>query len=105
MAGVDYREALEFLIKDYCIAINSAAELAIRCAYLGACINQSVDSPQVKVCAERAAWLRNDETHYERRWDDYDIRNLKEFILHTVSWIRSDILTRKYKSDMPYPRL
>jgi hypothetical protein len=34
-------------------------------------------------------------------WDDYDIRNLKDLILHTVSWIHSDILTRKYKSEMP----
>src|SRR5262249_54157772 len=87
VAGVGYRKALEFLVKDYCITITPAAASAIRGAYLGACINQFVDSPQVKACAERAAWLGNDETHYERRWDDFDIQNLKELILLTVKYL------------------
>ena len=57
----------------------------------------------MRIAAERAVWLGNDETHYERRWDSMTIENLKELIQLTVNWIHSDILTKKYKEDMPRP--
>jgi len=101
IAGVGYRKALEFLIKDYCISINEDVEEQIKAAYLSTCIAKYVDNPQVKLCAERAAWLGNDETHYVRRWDDKDIENLKELLLLTINWIHSSLLTRKYAKEMP----
>ena len=70
-------------------------------AYLSTCIAKYVDSPQVRLCAQRAAWLGNDETHYVRKWIDKDINNLKELITLTINWIHSSILTKKYVSDMP----
>jgi hypothetical protein len=99
IAGPGFRKALEFLIKDYCISINKIAENEIKSSTLSTCINKYVDNPQVKVCAERAAWLGNDETHYVRKWTDKDISHLKELI--TLNWIHSSILTRKYSEDMP----
>jgi len=101
VAGGGYRKALEFLVKDYCISINRDAEAEIKSSYLGVCIKKYIDNPQVKLCAERAAWLGNDEIHYERRWTDKDIVNLKELIMLTMNWIHSSILTRKYADDMP----
>ena len=101
LVGIGYRKALEFLIKDYCISKQRSAASKIRSAWLGTCIQQFVEDPKVKLCAERAAWLGNDETHYERRWVNHDIQNLKELIQLTVNWIHSEILTEKYKSDMP----
>jgi hypothetical protein len=101
IAGGGYRKAVEFLIKDYCIFINKAAENEIKSSYLAPCINKFVDSPQIKICAERAAWLGNDEIHYERRWTDKDITNLKELIILTMNWIQSSVLTYKYAKDMP----
>jgi hypothetical protein len=101
IAGGGYRKALEFLIKDYCISVNNDAESEIKSSYLGTCINKYVDNPQVKLCAERAAWLGNDEVHYVRRWTEKDISNLKELIILTMNWIHSCILTRKYVSEMP----
>jgi hypothetical protein len=101
IAGVGYRKALEYLIKDYCISVNKDKESEIKSAYLSTCIAKFVDSPQVKLCAERAAWLGNDETHYVRKWIDKDINNLKELITLTINWIHSSVLTRKYESDMP----
>jgi len=101
IAGGGYRKAVEFLIKDYCIFINKDAENEIKSSYLATCINKFVDSPQVKICAERAAWLGNDEIHYERRWTDKDISNLKELIILMMNWIQSSVLTHKYAKDMP----
>lgn len=101
VAGVGYRKALEFLIKDYCISLNKDKEIKIKAAYLSTCIKDFVESPQVKLCAERATWLGNDETHYVRKWIAKDINSLKELIILTINWIQSDILTSKYASDMP----
>lgn len=100
VAGVGYRKALEFLIKDYCISVFPDSAEAIKAAYLSTCIEKFVDSPEVKICAQRAAWIGNDETHYLRKWVDKDIKNLKELILLTVNWIHNRILTRKYADTM-----
>lgn len=101
IAGVGYRKALEFLIKDYCIHENQAEEVAIRAEFLGQCIKNRVSDPKIQEVAKRAAWLGNDETHYTRKWDDKDIGDLKVLIRLTVSWIESSILTKKYLEDMP----
>lgn len=101
IAGPGFRKALEFLIKDYCISINGSAKDEIKSSTLSGCINKFVDNPQVKVCAERAAWLGNDEIHYVRKWTNKDISHLRELITLTVNWVHSSILTRKYSKDMP----
>jgi len=100
VAGVGYRKALEYLVKDYCISVNKEAAKEIKGAPLASCIHKYVDSPQVKICAERAAWLGNDETHYVRKWVDKDLSHLKELILLTINWIHSSILTAKYAANM-----
>ncbi len=69
IAGVGYRKALEFLIKDYCITRHPDKAEEIKGAWLATCIKNYVDDANTKLCAERAAWLGNDETHYVRRWD------------------------------------
>jgi hypothetical protein len=100
VAGVGYRKALEFVIKDFCIASHPQSANEISSMFLSACIDKFVTSPDIKICAKRAAWLGNDETHYVRRWVDKDIENLKELILLTVNWIHSSILTQKYEKEM-----
>lgn len=103
VAGMGYRKALEFLIKDFCIAANPQLASQISSMFLSACIDKFVTNPEIKICAKRAAWLGNDETHYVRRWVDKDIENLKELILLTVNWIHSSILTQKYEKEMQSP--
>jgi hypothetical protein len=49
----------------------------LRRAKAGKCIAQWVKDPKVLLCAERAAWLGNDETHYTRRGEVRDITHLK----------------------------
>lgn len=102
IAGAGYRKALEFLIKDYCISIHPPElKESILNKFLGACIREYIDDRRIKECAQRAAWLGNDETHYIRKWKDKDIKDLKILIRLTVNWIENVMLTDEYRGDMP----
>jgi len=101
VCGPGYRKALEFLIKDFLIDAKVADESTIKDTFLGNCIKNHVSDPKVKKTAQRAAWLGNDETHYERRWIDKEITDLKGLIQLTVNWIESEILTKQLETDMP----
>lgn len=103
IAGVGFRKALEFLIKDYCVSKHPNETDQIKKSFLGACIKNLVSDPNVKRCAERATWLGNDETHYVRVWDAHDISDLKTLIRLTVNWITNELLTEEYFSSMPKP--
>ena len=100
VAGIGYRKALEFLIKDFCISKNPEDEDAIKTKLLGRVIHEHVEDINIKSCAERAAWLGNDETHYVRRWEDKDIEDLKILIELTLGWVRNSILTDQYMQNM-----
>ena len=100
IAGVGYRKALEFLIKDFCIYKNPDKEDEIKNKFLGAVIKDYVDDTNIKVCAERAVWIGNDETHYVRKWENKDIKDLKLLIELTSGWVRSNLLTEKYMAEM-----
>ena len=80
IAGVGYRKALEFLIKDYCIQKNIDNGDEIKRKFLGACIETYVTDANVKRCARLATWLGNDEAHYARQWDAKDLNDLKTLI-------------------------
>jgi hypothetical protein len=100
VAGVGYRKALEFLIKDYCISKHPDHEAKIKTTALGPCIDTYVKDENIKDCAKLATWLGNDETHYVRKWDDKDINDLKALISLTSSWIETGIRTDAYRSAM-----
>lgn len=103
IAGVGYRKALEYLIKDYLIhsAETDEQKNEYKRTPLGKCIRDYVTDPKVKLCAERAAWLGNDETHYERKWNDNDLGDLKTLIRLATNWIENELLTEKYAQTMP----
>jgi len=103
VAGVGYRKALEFLIKDYLITTGVSLE-TVKGKQLGACIKDHVTQAQVRNCAERAAWLGNDETHYERKWSEFGLAELKELIQITVAWIELEKRTAHFKLQMPAGR-
>lgn len=101
IAGCGYRRALEFLIKDYLIHKNSTDADQIKKMFLGSCISTYISDENIKVCAARATWLGNDQTHYERRYELHDINHLKELIDLTQYWMSSELLTQKYKAEIP----
>jgi len=101
VAGVGYRKSLEFLIKDYLIKKYPEESSIIKKAFLGQCISKWVDDPRIKKTATRAAWLGNDHTHYEKRWGDKDINDLKMLMKLTTNWVESEILTEELEKEMP----
>lgn len=100
LVGIGYRKALEFLIKDHLVRKHPDQAEEIARKHLGNCISSLVTDPNIKACAERASWLANDETHYERRWRDKDIEDLKVLLKLTRYWISSEHLTETYSESM-----
>ena len=91
IAGVGYRKAAEFLIKDYVISKNPSDEEHIKSIMLGKVIADYLnDFPKIQVLAKSVAWIGNDETHYVRRHDGKDIQDLKKFILSAAQFIAAD---------------
>lgn len=102
ICGVGYRKALEFLIKDYIMFyIDDEKKEGIKQKNLAKCIKEDISSQNVKAVAARATWLGNDETHYVRKWEDKDIRDLIGIIDLTIRWIESEIETKRLLEEMP----
>lgn len=91
ISGMAYRKALEFLVKDYAIFLHPDDKEAIIKAPLSQCINNYIDNGKIKHLAMASAWIGNDETHYERKQQEYNVDDLIEFINAIVSFIDFDI--------------
>lgn len=100
IAGMGYRKALEFLVKDYCCKANRGEANKIRKASLGLCIKTYIKDDNITKCAERAAWLGNDESHYVRLWKNKNIADLKKLLILTKNWIIADIQMNGYLRTM-----
>lgn len=102
ICGVGYRKALEFLVKDFAIynEPNNATEIT-KTPSISRILDKYVDDQRITAAAKRAVWLGNDETHYERKWTDKDITDLKNLIELTVHWIVLALMTEQYKNAMP----
>lgn len=100
LVGIGLRKALEFLVKDFAIGEHPGKSDAIKAATLSNCINSFIADTNVKLCANRATWLGNDETHYIRKWENKDVQDLKVLVRLTVIWIESVQLTKQYAVDM-----
>ncbi len=100
ICGVGYRKALEFLLKDYLITLFPNKEVQIKNNSISNCITSFVEDSRLKSTANRAVWLGNDHTHYEKKWNDKDLGDLKTLIKLTINWIESEILTKKFNESM-----
>lgn len=92
IAGLGYRKALEFLIKDFSIRFNPHDTETIKSMPLSSCIRKYIKDDSIQPLVEKAAWLGNDEAHYVRKHNDRDITDMKVFITAVVHFI-SLILT------------
>jgi len=101
IAGPGFRKALEFLIKDYAIQLNPGHDDEIKRGQLAAVISKFLPGDKLTIVSSRAAWLGNDETHYERRWVDKDLQDLKKLISATVHFIAMERLAADLPTEMP----
>lgn len=93
IAGPGYGKALEFLIKDYLIKSLPEQENEIKKMKLYDCIHKKVENAKIKALADKARIVRNDETHYERKYEDSDLVDLKKLIGATAAWIELEHFT------------
>ena len=104
VCGVGFRKALEYLIKDYCIYLHPELKQNVLKDELGKCIAEYIDNAQIKEVAERAVWLGNDESHYERKWSDKNVLDLIKIIDLLTDTIIHDERRKKLLEEMPSPK-
>jgi hypothetical protein len=68
---------------------------------LGDVIKDHTTDATVRAAAKRATWLGNDETHYERRWEAMDIKDVKALVHLTVNAVENAMALAQYVEDMP----
>jgi hypothetical protein len=100
ICGVAYRKALEYLIKDYVLKMYPEDDNKIKSMPLQQVIQKFITEPSIKLMAERATWLGNDETHYIRKWEDKDLQDLKNLIDLTVYFISMSLKALRYQEEM-----
>lgn len=100
IAGTGYRKSLEFLVKDYCIALNPSDGAAIRKKFLKNVIDEHMDDGKLKRAATLTTWLGNDEGHYERRWADKDLADLKALLSLTIAFVNEEVQMEQYVRSM-----
>lgn len=101
IAGLGYRKALEFLIKDFSIHKNPDDEEKIQSLLLNQCIKTYINDPNIQILAQKAAWIGNDEAHYLRKHTDRDVSHLKAFIAATVHFISVILIVEDAESMSP----
>ncbi len=94
ICGMGYRKALEFLVKDFLIHKSPEYAEQITKEKLMDSVRR-IEDTKVKILVERSLWLANDECHYNRKQEDYDINDLKSFIFAIVTAIEYDITFTK----------
>jgi len=106
VAGPGFRKALEFLIKDYAISLVSTPEAVeeIKRLMLQPVIKKYLNGDKLPVVSTRAAWLGNDQVHYERRWIGKNLTDLKNLISASIHFISMEKLVEKLPIDMPDPK-
>ncbi len=79
IAGMGYRKAIEYLVKDWAIKNVPADKEKIEGLWLGQVITNYYDG-DLKEILERATWLGNDQAHYNKLFEEYQVSDLKELI-------------------------
>ena len=97
ICGMGYRKSLEFLIKDFLICQNPSLKETISQKTLGACIKEYISDDRLQSLAKASAWLGNDETHYVKKHNDYNVVNLKSFINAFVTFIDAELAYQEAK--------
>ena len=99
VAGIGYRMALEFLIKDFFIKCHPGDEHKEKISkmHLGQFFGKNqqheytVTNDKLNIIALASVWIGNDFAHYERLHKDYSIDDLKNLIDTTLYYISLEL--------------
>ncbi|BFL41541.1 DUF4145 domain-containing protein [Agathobaculum massiliense] len=104
IAGMGFRKALEFLVKDYSISKTPSDADKIKEMPLNSCIEKYIDHHKIKALAKRAAWLGNDHSHYLKKHSGRDLQDLKTLISLATQWINLEIESETYEREIEFKK-
>lgn len=90
ICGIGFRKSIEFLLKDFLINHQNENRDQIVKITLSQAINK-LESEKIRNLAKASVWLGNDETHYQRKYEDKDIHDMKRFIRALAYFISSEL--------------
>lgn len=91
LAGCGYRNALEVLIKDFAInVLKEKKEEVVKIKLYGA-IEKYLSDVDMSKCADVVRILGNDNTHYERDYENIDFKVLKQYLNIFIEMIEVQI--------------
>lgn len=99
ISGMGYRKALEFLIKNYLTKNNAEENDEILKEPLSASIKR-IPYPRIRALAKASSWLGNDETHVVKKNPEYNVSDMKQFMLALCYLILAEDV-----SDKTFPLL
>ncbi len=79
LAGMGYRKAIEYLVKDWAIQGTPDDFDKIQKMALAQVIKNYYEG-DLQGILSRATWLGNDQTHYTKLFEEYNLEHLKELI-------------------------
>lgn len=94
MYGMAYRRALEFLVKEYLIKFGIKTRKEAYDMQLHSAID-FLDNNDIKNLAKASSWLGNDQAHTVKKWPEYDVDDLKSFIVAFASFVSFKINAKK----------
>lgn len=101
LAGIGYRCALEFLVKDYLINMEfkdcSAEQGMVKIEPLSKSINR-IANKNIRSLALGIAWLGNDYAHYNVKHPNRDIQDLKKFLNAVIEFIILELTVEDAKN-------
>lgn len=102
ISGIALRKSIEFLIKDYLINFKKEDPTSIKSIMLGQAIKR-IENLTVQNLAKATTWIGNDETHYERRYEDKDVNDMKRFIRALVHFISFELIASEAEDFVTTP--
>lgn len=91
LCGIGYRKALEFLIKDYSISSYPDAQEEIEKSPLSRCIDKFIEDKKFRTLTKAATWLGNDETHYVKKHENYNVQDMKRFLNSAIAYVEYEL--------------
>ncbi|MDS2363623.1 DUF4145 domain-containing protein [Streptococcus pneumoniae] len=88
IAGIGYRKALEFFVKDFSILTNPDKKEKITNMLL----KQVIEDEDLKTFALASTYIGNDEGHYYRKNPDKNLADLKKYIHGVIYYLEKRLI-------------
>lgn len=92
IAGIGYRKALEFFVKDFSILTNPDVEDKIKDMPLKQVIEKYINDEDLKTFALASTYIGNDESHFYRKNPDKDFTDLKKYLHGVIYYLEKRLI-------------